>query len=815
MSPSVFSGIPVNRRRWRSGRVVGPTWRWAIGIGIGVGVGGCVVSCLPGVAAPAVDLTRLPPPSTQKVDFDRDIRPLLEKSCIRCHGPERPKSDFRLDRRDLALRGGTTGHDIIPGKSEQSLLIHYSAGLVEEMEMPPLGKGDRLTPDQIGLLRAWIDQGADWGSNTNKSSSSLNFTPGAGFVSVKGNERMFREHQWMPEGANGGIYDFDLSQVVGTDSKVEVKGRALRDQYRLTLSLEKPKVGSVRFGWEQWRKYESDVGGYHPDLVPSQYRLDRDLYLDHGRAWVDFTLRLPDWPVLTVGYEYQYRDGEQALTGWGMGDGGAGGARSIFPAYQSLRESVHILKLDLDHEIAGIRIQDQFRGEFYDLKSGRHGITSYSTTTGVVSQQEIEEASRHFNGANTIRLERQFKDWLFGSGGYLYSRLSGDAAIGLTGTYWDFAGTTSDGRLVSQNIVLERESHVVNLNALLGPWEGFTLTTGAQSEWTRQSGFGRATLNAPFIVDEAEISNANSDKAVVEESVALRYTKIASTVLFGEARMRQESTDVHEDQTGGLGVGYDFLRDSVISGQMRDWRAGFSSSPWQRVTFGGHYRRRDYSDHFNHLRDDAFGFPNAGYSAFIRERQTLTDEVEGRCTLRVTSWLKSTLIYKWSDTDYYTGTDTIAQTPGGGHYSGKQDAHTYTFNTTLTPWRRLHLANTVTYRHTRTTTAQNDVPSIVPYRGDLYSFLSTATYVLTETVDLTGSYTYSRADYSQDNAAFGLPLGLDYELHGVQTGLTWRFRKSFTTRLQYGYYTYDEKNTGGWNNYAAHAVFAMVNIRFP
>ena len=112
-------------------------------------------------AAPAVDTAKLAPPATRTVDFATDIRPLLNQHCLACHGPEKPKNAYRVDLKAIALRGGDThGTAIIPGQSAQSPLIHYVAGLVEDMLMPP--KGERLTAAQIGLLRAWIDQGANW-----------------------------------------------------------------------------------------------------------------------------------------------------------------------------------------------------------------------------------------------------------------------------------------------------------------------------------------------------------------------------------------------------------------------------------------------------------------------------------------------------------------------------------------------------------------------------------------------------------------------------------------------------------------------------
>lgn len=779
---------------------------------------GLLLSSLPlsiELSAATVDTSKLPPASTGRVDFDRDIKPLFDKSCIRCHGAEKPKGGFRLDERERALKGGEQGVAIVPGHGDQSSLVHFTARLVEDMEMPPAGKGDPLTPQQIGLLRAWIDQGAQWGTTAPKEKYDLTLSSLAGFTTVSGNEGKFREHQWMPDGGNGGIDNLEFSERVGEETKLNVKARALRDEYRVSLSLEKPKVGAIRVGWEQFRKYYSDVGGYHPGLTPSSYSLDRDLFVDTGKAWADFTLSLPNWPVVTVGYEYQYRDGTKSLLAWGP-VGNAGTTNNIFPAYKSLKESVHVLKLDLDHEFSGFRVQDQFRGQFFDLKTQSRRVTGYGMTgAGITDLQDVREQSSHFQGANSIRIEKQFKDWIFGSAGYLFSHLEGESSLGLVGTVWSFEAVPRNGDLVSQEIILDRQSHVVNVNALFGPWEGFTLTAGAQSDWMRQAGFGTATLNTPLIANESESMNANTDRATVEESVALRYNKLRSTVLFAEARLRQDSTDIYENQAGGLGFGYDFLRDTAVSGELSDWRAGFSSSPWSRVTFGGHFRQKDYSDHFGNRIDSAFGGPNSGYSAFIRRRETLTDEIEGRCAVKVTPWLKSTLTYKWSDADYLTETDALFATPGGSLYSGTQNSQTFSLNHTITPWQRLYLGNTLTYRHSKTTTEHNNFPAISNYRGDLYSVLATATYVLSETTDLTASYNYSKAEFGQANFAEGLPLGLDYELHGVQTGVTWRFRKNTTTRLQYGFYNYDEKNTGGWNNYTAHALFAMLTIKLP
>ena len=102
----------------------------------------------------------LPPAATHKVDFSKEIQPLLAKHCFECHGQKKQKNDLRLDTKESALKGGENGPVILPGKSAESRLIHLVAGLNKDIVMPP--KGERLTQEQVGLLRAWIDQGAHW-----------------------------------------------------------------------------------------------------------------------------------------------------------------------------------------------------------------------------------------------------------------------------------------------------------------------------------------------------------------------------------------------------------------------------------------------------------------------------------------------------------------------------------------------------------------------------------------------------------------------------------------------------------------------------
>src|SRR4051812_6247954 len=99
-------------------------------------------------------------PPQSAVDFTRDIQPILQTACYECHGPKKTKAHLRLDSPMGIVKGGETGPIIVPGKSEQSLIVRRILGLDGDDRMPK--EGDPLPPAQVTLIRSWIDQGAKW-----------------------------------------------------------------------------------------------------------------------------------------------------------------------------------------------------------------------------------------------------------------------------------------------------------------------------------------------------------------------------------------------------------------------------------------------------------------------------------------------------------------------------------------------------------------------------------------------------------------------------------------------------------------------------
>jgi hypothetical protein len=145
-----------------------------------------------------VDTSKFPPASTQQgVTFEKDIQPLIKASCLKCHSGARPRAGFKLDTLENVLKGGRDGVMVIAGDSTNSLLVAAISRVSPRLAMPPPPRGGRpasgnisppptpgvtagdataaaaagggagtppppppLTKDEVGLVRAWIDQGA-------------------------------------------------------------------------------------------------------------------------------------------------------------------------------------------------------------------------------------------------------------------------------------------------------------------------------------------------------------------------------------------------------------------------------------------------------------------------------------------------------------------------------------------------------------------------------------------------------------------------------------------------------------------------------
>jgi hypothetical protein len=99
--------------------------------------------------------------------FEREVRPILEERCFECHGPDKQKGGLRLDLKSGMLEGGDSGEPVVlPGKVDESPLVKFVSTADPHERMPP--KGEPLKPEQILVLRNWIERGAHFPESKEK-----------------------------------------------------------------------------------------------------------------------------------------------------------------------------------------------------------------------------------------------------------------------------------------------------------------------------------------------------------------------------------------------------------------------------------------------------------------------------------------------------------------------------------------------------------------------------------------------------------------------------------------------------------------------
>jgi mono/diheme cytochrome c family protein len=113
----------------------------------------------------------LPEPLARKVSYTEDVHAILATKCYACHAVGKSRGDFKMDSRELFVQGGENGAVVVIGDSANSRLIKLVGGLDAELVMPP--KGERLSSEEVAVLRAWIDQGLNWDVDTVRAATYL------------------------------------------------------------------------------------------------------------------------------------------------------------------------------------------------------------------------------------------------------------------------------------------------------------------------------------------------------------------------------------------------------------------------------------------------------------------------------------------------------------------------------------------------------------------------------------------------------------------------------------------------------------------
>ena len=288
----------------------------------------------------------------------------------------------------------------------------------------------------------------------------------------------------------------------------------------------------------------------------------------------------------------------------------------------------------------------------------------------------------------------------------------------------------------------------------------------------------------------------------------MRYTKIPYTTCYVEGRWDEEQIDLDEAETQNGASS--LALDSNETTFRQDYRAGFNTAPIPRVTLAGRYRY--YLDHgdYDYDTDTVTGYPG-----FITAQSFTTDEAMGKLTLRPCSRFSTSFTYQRVSTDIRTSTEAVPLiTPGGTLQSGDYDANIYSVSATVTPLSRWYLTGYFSLQDTRTTSFANHDPSVITYRGNVYTVMATTGMrSTTRPISRSNTATHGRTT-SPTTLRPACRSGLYFQRHAVLAGVSRKISKNVVAHLHYGFYSYDESSTGGYNNYIANLASASCTVHF-
>ncbi len=233
----------------------------------------------------------------EPVDFTRDIHPLLQRHCLKCHGPDKQSGGMRFDRKQIPLAGGDSGEPaIVPKQTDQSQMIRRVTSINKEKRMPP--KGDRLSAPEIDLLQRWIGEGAAWPDATATIAAAKPKSTHWSFQPLRDEEPPAVEDETWPlnpidrflqakrEAAGLAVMPdatpaafirratYDLTGLPPTAEEVTAFTQTSHQSYQKLINdlLDSPRYGE-RWGrhWMDWVRYADTAGDNSDYPIPQAY----------------------------------------------------------------------------------------------------------------------------------------------------------------------------------------------------------------------------------------------------------------------------------------------------------------------------------------------------------------------------------------------------------------------------------------------------------------------------------------------------------------------------------------------------------------
>jgi hypothetical protein len=664
-----------------------------------------------------------------------------------------------------------------------------------------------LTPDQM----------FEGGTNSYKNWVEPAF---GGFI-TSGNKAQAEQNNQGRNGMFGGIKDFHFGTGLGKNTTLSADGHALFDNrdYKLSLDLERDKLGFLRLNYDQFRTWENGNGGFYPPASMWYPLSDGALALDRGQISFEGGLRLENLPAITFKYTHTYRNGEEPSTSWGYTHPDlTATVRGLSPSFYNIDEHSDIFQLDATHHL---KATDFGAGLRYENGSINHTLNINQWPGEFMHQGVTDQSSVSYDLFNAHAFtETWLKDNLMFSTAYSYSDLNNN----FTGSriYQSDLGPGADGfgynNLNGNSWV---QDHVVNLNLYMRPTKNFSLVPSLriQKEDAYATAGEQETFQGTTATPPPPESHNDQNDLDVSERLDATYTGFTNWVCY--ARGEWTEGDGNLNQYGGLipingNNQFQSVQSQIENNRLfQKYSAGFRWYPDRRVTadVGGYYENHDY--HYSFPLDSTANNNNStrSYPGYLVMQNFETYDGNARLTWR--PWQNVSLSgryeYQWST--IHTQPDPISTL--GDTESSRMTSHILAADASWSPWSRLSLTAGLNYVLSETKTPASDfTQAILNAQNNYWTVNFGSSFVVDDKTDLNLSYSYYRADNYKNNATVGVPYGVGAEEHGVTAEMVRRLTENLRLSLKYGFYHYTDETSGGNNDFESHLILATMQYRF-
>ena len=649
-----------------------------------------------------------------------------------------------------------------------------------------------------------------------------------GGLMVHGNTAQAQQRYQLSSDPFGGISDLHLQRDVAKGTTLTLDGHSLFEQhdYKLILGLQRDDFGYVRFNVSNFRTWYNGAGGYFPP-TGKQYRLTNDdLSLDRGEISVEAGLTPKDLPKVIFKYTHSYRDGDKSSTIWGpVHPELTTAVRGVAPSIYNINEKVDSFALDVTHHIKTTDFGAGVRYETASLADTRQ--ETFWQGEQPVQRDVTDKQGTSYDMFNVHAFsETWIKKDLFFSAGFMFANLD-DTFSGsrIYGDDFDVAyspNLLNDLGYFNLNGRAHEQEYVANVNLMATPIKNLTIVPSLrvqQDNWNANSS-GIGTLGTD-VTPGPVVSTSDGQMLDVRERIDVRYTGVTNWVYYGGGEWTEGSGNLYEtnglSSVNGSPGPPPILRLTDDTRWFQKYFIGARWYPIRRVTIdaGGYYKRNEYG--YNNIQDSTTNLPSNGntYPAYLVMQNFETYDGNVRLTLRPVQNIVLISRYEYQLSTINTAPDPVSGL--GDVESSKMTSQIFAQNVSWTPWSRLCLQAGFNYVVSQTKTPTSDTnytQAVLNSQNNYWTVTFNSSVVVDDKTDLNLGFVYYQADNYNNNSSAGLPLGAGADEQSVTATLTRRITRNLRVNLKYAYSHYNDRASGGNNNYNAQMVYSSLQYRF-